>query len=129
MLAIDDITPLPGPGLIAGEQTLAAKRDAIQAFVDATLQAMEEISADPELGLEDAIAVVPDLATNRDAQLAVLEATVEAWHSPYTQQHGLGAIDQDAWAASLDFMRDLADSNIPADLTVDQLVTTELIAE
>jgi NitT/TauT family transport system substrate-binding protein len=129
MLAIDEITPLPGPGLIVGTTTLAAKRDALQAFVDATLRAMEEVAADPEAGLEDSIAVVPDLATNREGQLAVLQATVEAWQSPYTQEHGTGAIDQDAWAASLDFMRGLPDSNIPAELTAEQLLSTELIAE
>jgi NitT/TauT family transport system substrate-binding protein len=129
MLTIDDITPLPGPGLIVGSATLESKRDALAAFVEATLRAMDEIAADPAAGLEDAIAVVPDLANDREGQLAVLEATVAAWQSPYTQQNGTGAIDEDAWIASLDFMRGLPDSNIPADLTVDQLVTTELIDE
>ncbi len=128
-LTIDEVTPLPGPGLIVGASTLQAKRDALRAFVAATLRAMTEIAANPELGLEDAIAVVPDLANDREGQLAVLEATVEAWQSPYTRQNGMGAIDHDAWAISLDFMRGLADSNIPADLTVDELVTTELIDE
>lgn len=136
VIAIDEITPLPGPGLIVGEAMLssssisaARQRDALRAFIAATLRAMEEIAADPQAGLEDSIAVVPDLANNREGQLAVLEATVEAWQSSYTQQHGPGAIDRDAWATSLDFMRGLTDSNIPADLTVDQLVTSELIEE
>jgi NitT/TauT family transport system substrate-binding protein len=128
-LTIDEITPLPGPGLIVGTSTLESKREALRAFVATTLRAMEEIAADPSLGLEDSIAVVPELANDRDGQLAVLEATVEAWQSPYTQEHGAGAIDHDAWADSLEFMRGLADSNIPADLTVEQLVTTELIDE
>lgn len=124
---IDQITPLPGPGLTVGEQTLASKGDALRAFVAATLRAMSEITADPEAGLEDAIAVVPELAVDRSVQLAILEATIEMWHSPYTDANGLGAVDQDAWSESLEFMRGLPDSNIPADLKADELTTEELL--
>ena len=49
------------------------------------------------------------------------------WHSPYTEANGLGAIDPEAWSESLEFMRGLPDSNIPADLTADELVTQELL--
>ncbi len=127
LLTIDEITPLPGPGLTVGVATLAAKKDALRAFVAATLRAMDEIKADPELGLDDTFAVAPDLAANRDLQLAILEATIQTWDSPYTQEHGAGSINSDAWQASLDFMRGLPDSNIPADLTVDKLVTDDLL--
>ncbi len=126
-LTIDQITPLPGPGLIVGTATLTTKRDALTAFVTATLRAMDEIAADPQLGLDDTIAQVPDLGSNKDAQLAVLQATIPMWGSPYTQAHGSGAIDHDAWSKSLDFMRGLSGSNIPSSLAVDQLVTEELL--
>jgi hypothetical protein len=127
LLTIDEITPLPGPGLTVGEPTLVTKRDALRAFVAATLLAMDEIKADPDLGLDDTFALVPDLATNRDQQRAILVATVEMWSSPYTDQHGPGAIDAEAWARSLNFMRGLPDSNIGADLTADRLVTEDLL--
>jgi hypothetical protein len=58
VLGIDDVTPLPGPGLIAGTSTLETKHDAVAAFVAATLRAMEEIEADPNVGL-DAPSAVP----------------------------------------------------------------------
>ena len=127
VLDVDAITPLPGPGLTVGESTLAGKRDAVRAFVAATLRAMEEISVDPEAGLEDAIDVVPELGNDRATQLAILEATIEMWRSPYTEAHGLGAIDRDAWSRSLEFMRGLPDSNIPSGLAVDQLVLEDLL--
>jgi NitT/TauT family transport system substrate-binding protein len=127
ILDIDQLTPLPGNGLTVGTATLAAKPEAIRAFVAATLRAMGEISASPQAGLDDAIAVVPELANDRATQLAILEATIEMWNTPYTDAHGLGAIDPAAWAASLDFMRGLPDSNIPSTLTADQLVTTEVL--
>ena len=126
-LTIDEITPLPGPGLIVGAATLAAKHEALRAFVAATLRAMTEIIANPQVGLDDSIAQVPDLASTRATQLAILQATIETWQSPYTVQNGLGAINPDAWATSLNFMRNLPDSNIPQTLTVDQLVTEDLL--
>jgi NitT/TauT family transport system substrate-binding protein len=127
VIAIDGITPLAGPGLIVGEGTLAARRDAIQRFVSATVQAMSEIAADPSIGLEDAIAVVPELAADREGQLAILQATVEMWRTADTSEHGMTWVDRDAWARSLEFMRSLPDSNIPADLTVDRLITQEFM--
>ena len=127
LLAIDDVTPLPGPGLTGGESTLAAKRGALRDFVAATLRAMDEIEANPELGLDAAIAVVPELADQRDAQRAILDATIAMWESPYTAANGRGAIDTQAWQTSLEFMRGLPDSNIPADLTADKLVTEDLL--
>lgn len=127
LLTIDEITPLPGPGLTVGESTLASKREALRAFVAATLRAMDEIEANPELGLDAAIAVVPELADQRDAQRAILDATIAMWESPYTAENGPGAIDAPAWQASIEFMRGLPDSNIPADLTAAKLVTEELL--
>jgi NitT/TauT family transport system substrate-binding protein len=138
LLTVDEITPLPGPGLIVSDEIVigidrtgtvkqAQKADAIRSFIAATLRAMGEIKANPELGLDDTFAVAPDLAANRDLQRAILDATIQTWDSAYTQEHGAGAIDADAWQESLDFMRGLPDSNIPADLTVDKLVTDDLL--
>jgi ABC-type nitrate/sulfonate/bicarbonate transport system substrate-binding protein len=128
-LTIDQITPLPGPGLIVGTSTLANpdKHDALKAFVAATLRAMDEIAANPQLGLDDSIAQVPELGSDKATQLAILNATIAMWSSPYTQANGTGAIDTDAWTKSLDFMRGQSGSNIPASLTPAQLVTQELL--
>ena len=90
VLRVDEITPLPGPGLVVGAATLRDKAPALRAFVAATLRAMEEIAADPTLGLDAAVVAVPELEQDRTRQLAVLEATIEMWHSPYTLEHGLG---------------------------------------
>jgi NitT/TauT family transport system substrate-binding protein len=126
VLRVDEATPLPGQGLTVGS-AMSAKKEALQAFVAATLRAMEEITANPQLGLEDSIASVPDLGADRAGQLAILNATVEIWHSPYTDQHGLGAIDKDAWTSSIEFMKTLPDLGVSADLTADQLLTEDLL--
>ena len=127
VMRVDDITPLPGPGLIVGEGTLANKREALRAFVAATLRAMEEIVDDPAAGLDDAINAVPELGEAPERQLAILRATIEMWQSPYTLAHGMGRIDRAAWQQSIDFMRELPDSVVTPELSADQLVTEELL--
>jgi putative riboflavin transport system substrate-binding protein len=104
VLHVDDSVPLPGPGLIAGTKTLDAKHDAIAGFVAATLRAMKEIQANPAAGLDAAIKAVPELASDRDGQAAVLAATVQSWSGPAQQAHGVGAIDQAGWTTSISFM-------------------------
>jgi len=125
LLTIDAITPLAGPGLIVANDALSSKHDVIQRFVNATVRAMSEIAADPEAGLNDTIAVVPELGSDREGQLAILEATIAMWRPSDTSGHGMAWVDRDAWQQSLEFMQTLSDLNIPADLTVDDLISQE----
>ncbi len=120
VLRIDDITPLPGPGLITGTGTLDTKVAAISAFVKATLRAMDEITLDPQVGLDAAIAAVPDLASARAAQLAILDATIESWKGSVQAAYGLGAIDRAGWLASIEYLTTL--DLVPNPVTVDDLV-------
>jgi NitT/TauT family transport system substrate-binding protein len=124
-LHIDAITPLPGPGLIAGTATLSAKRDAIAAFVAATLRAMAEIKANPSVGLDAAIAAVPELASARDAQMAILTATIESWTGPRQAAAGLGAVDRAGWTQSIAYMSSLG--LVAKPVTVDDLVRDDLL--
>jgi NitT/TauT family transport system substrate-binding protein len=107
VLHVDGATPLPGPGLIAATKTIEAKHDSIAAFVAATLQAMNEIKADPAVGLEAALIAVPELASSKATQEAILAATIESWGGPIQADHGLGAIDRDGWTSSITFMTGL----------------------
>jgi NitT/TauT family transport system substrate-binding protein len=125
VLHIDGEVPLPGPGLIAGTATLDAKHDAIAAFVAATLRAMQEITANPTLGLDAAIKAVPELASQRDAQAAVLAATIEAWSGPIQKDRNLGAIDEAGWTASIPVLTQL--KLVPKPVTVEELVRTDLL--
>lgn len=127
VLRVDAITPLPGPGLVTGTSTLTAKREALRAFVAATLRAMQEIQADPQKGLDATFAVAPDLAADPAGQRAVLEATIAMWSNDYVNAHGLGAINSDAWASSVAFMRGLPDSGVTRDIPVNELIDSALL--
>ena len=126
VLRVSDVAPLPGPGLVVGTDTVESKGDALRAFTAATIRAMEEISADPQVGLEAAFERVPELAEDPETQLAILEATVDSWVSDYATEHGLGAVDRDVWESGLKIMRSLPDSTVNEELTVDDLVTDAL---
>jgi NitT/TauT family transport system substrate-binding protein len=129
VLRVDEITPLPGPGLIASDETINTKTEAVRRFVAATLRAMKDVADDPQIGLDAAIKVEPTLGADqatRDAQVAILQATVDTWKSPYTLANGLGAIDKAAWSASIDFMKTLP-GLVPNPVTVDDLVTLDLL--
>jgi putative riboflavin transport system substrate-binding protein len=125
VLHVDDSVPLPGPGLIAGTKTLDAKHDAIAAFVAATLRAMNEIKANPSVGLDAAIKAVPELASDNAGQAAVLAATVDSWSGTAQKAHGLGAIDQAGWTTSIGFMDKL--KLLAKSVTTEDLVRTDLL--
>ncbi len=124
VLTVDDVVPLPGPGLVTGTATLGSKADALRAFTAATLRAMEEIAANPQAGLDATFAAVLDLAADADLQRQILDATIATWKNPRTGA-ALGAIDRDGWQRSLDFMSGLG--LVPNPVTVDQLVDTSLL--
>jgi NitT/TauT family transport system substrate-binding protein len=123
VLALPPSDQLPGNGLIAGKAALTgSKADAIRRFIAATRKATEEIIADPEVGLEAAIVRVPELATDRAAQLAVLEATIDTWQNDFTAANGIGAVDPAVWERSIAFMSGLPDSPVAKPVTVDECI-------
>ncbi len=125
VLGVPAATPLPGPGLIASEATMASKDAALRAFVAATLRAMDEIAADPQKGIDASVKAVPELGKDPELQLAILKATIDTWKSPSGEPYG--TIDRAGWQKSIDFMSSLG--LVPNPVTVDGLVTDQLLAK
>lgn len=122
--------PFAGPGLISSPETIAAKRDAISAFIAVTLDAMEQISANPQLGVDATAAVVPEVVADAETSarsLAVMRATVGVWRGAAQESGGLGAIDRAGWMTSLAFLRALPEQGIRADLLVEELIDETLL--
>jgi len=130
VLHVDSVVALPGPGLIAGTGTaLGPKRDAVAAFVGATLRAMTEIAAQPSLGLDAAIKAVPELGKDtatRATQQAILAATIATWSSP-DGGGSFGTIDEQGWKDSLAYLTKLG--LVPNPVTVDQLIQRDLMPQ
>jgi NitT/TauT family transport system substrate-binding protein len=118
VLHIDDVIALPGPGLITGTAMLESDNNAVAQFVSTTLSAMEEIAADPDKGLDAAIAAVPELAADRAKQAAILDATIATWAPPGGGE--FGEIDEAGWEASVDYLVTLG--LVPNPVSVERLV-------
>jgi putative riboflavin transport system substrate-binding protein len=125
VLTIDDITPLPGPGLISSKTTLDAKHDAIARFVAVTLDAMARVKADPQAGMDAAAKSVDGLKADDATQRAVLDATIDMWAGPVQKANGLGAIDTAGWTASIAYLDSLKLLKDP--VTAEQATRTDLL--
>jgi NitT/TauT family transport system substrate-binding protein len=123
VLHVDSVVALPGPGLIASTSTLGGKRDAVAAFIAATLRAMTEIAANPAVGLDAAIAAVPELGKDRATQAAILDATIATWKP--AGGGAFGTIDRNGWSASAAYMTTLG--LVPNPVSVDDLVRSDLL--
>jgi len=128
VLTLPAASQLPGPGLIVSATALnGLKKDAMRAFVAATAHAMRDIEADPAKGVDAAITRIPELATDRAGQLAVLQATIALWESDYTRANGLGAVDPALWERSIAFMAGLPDKLLAAPVTAADCTSTALL--
>ena len=128
VLALPPASQLPGPGLIVSAAALTGpKRDALKAFIAATQHAMRDIEADPQKGLDAAVTRIPELATDRPAQQAVLQATIALWESDYTRANGLGAVDSSLWDRSIAFMAGLPDKLLARPVTIADCISSALL--
>jgi len=101
LLTLDELAPLPGPGVIVGDELLADDPELVRAFTGAVAAAQAAVIADPEVGFAAAEASVPTIAEDPDTARAVLDATVELWEGDGFAD---GAIDRDLWAAGYETM-------------------------
>lgn len=124
VFTIDEVAPLPGPGVIVGDDLLEADRDLVAAFALATLHAQNVITTDPEAGLEAAITEVPAIADDRTTASAVLDATIRLWRG--AADLPTGNIDADVWASGYETMQSLGfiDGSVPLDEMIDQVLGT-----
>ena len=112
LLTVDEIAPLPGPGLIVGEDLLSDDPDLVRAFVEATAAAQAEVIGDPDSGFAAAETAVPTIAEDPDVARAVLDATIELWRG---EEFASGRIPEDLWRAAYETMQRLGfiDGSVP----------------
>ena len=126
LLTVEQFAPLPGPGVIAGDDLRGADPDLMQRFIDAAASAMAQVAADPQVGVDAAVVAVPAIASDKATALAVLTATVELW----TQAAGgvSPAIDRELWEKGYATMERLGfiDGSVPLDeMIVEEIVPSD----
>jgi NitT/TauT family transport system substrate-binding protein len=121
VFTIDEAAPLPGPGMIVGDELLDADPELVRAFVEATAAAQAAVIEDPQLGFTAAEEAVPEIAENPEVARAVLDATVELWEGDGFAD---GAIDVALWESGYRTMERLGliDGSIP----LDEMIVTDL---
>ena len=62
LMTIDDVAPLPGPGMIVGDDLLADDPELVRAFTEAVAAAQADVIADPDMGFAAAEQAVPAVA-------------------------------------------------------------------
>ena len=122
LLTIDELTPLPGPGIITGDELLADDPELVRVFAEATARAQAAVIEDPDLGFAAAEAEVPTIAEDPEIARAVLEATAELWAG---EGFADGAIDEALWAVGYDTMQRLGfiDGSVP----LEEMIATEVV--
>jgi NitT/TauT family transport system substrate-binding protein len=122
LLTVDDIAPLPGPGLIVGDELLADDPELVRAFAEAVAAAQAEVIADPAIGFSAAEEAVSTIAEDPEVARAVLDATVELWEG---DGFANGAIDLDLWETGYATMERLGfiDGSVP----MDEMVAPDVI--
>jgi NitT/TauT family transport system substrate-binding protein len=120
LMTVDEFAPLPGPGIVAGDELLDSDVELAHAFAGAVVTAQEQIAADPGRGGDAALEEVPAIADDRETATAVLEATIEAWGTAWRS----GAIVRPVWDTGYATMRRLAfiDGSVPVDEMYDLFV-------
>jgi NitT/TauT family transport system substrate-binding protein len=101
LLTLDELAPLPGPGVIVGDELLADDPELVRAFTSALAAAQAEVIADPDIGFAAAEAEVPTINEDPDTARDVLDATVELWEGDGFAD---GAVDRDLWETGYETM-------------------------
>jgi NitT/TauT family transport system substrate-binding protein len=124
LLTVDDIAPLPGPGVIVGDELLEADPDLVRAFAQATAAAQAAVIEDPERGFAAAEATVPSIAEDPDVARAILDATIELWRGT---GFASGRIPADVWDAGYSTMERLGfiDGSVP----LEEMIAPDVLGE
>lgn len=109
LLTVDEAAPLPGPGLIVGDDLLGSDPALAADLARAVQRAVAAIAAAPEIGFDAAAEAVPAIGEERETALAVLEATIPLWST-----NG-GRIDLAVWGSGYETMVSLGfiDGSVP----------------
>lgn len=122
MLTVDDVAPLPGPGVITSDDLLASDPELARAFAEATAAAQAAVIEDPDVGFAAAEQAVSTISEDPDIARAVLEATIELWRG---DGFGQGRLDRDVWQTGYATMQALG--FIDGSVALDEMIAPELL--
>jgi NitT/TauT family transport system substrate-binding protein len=122
LLLVDQEAPLPGPGVIVGDELLGTDPDLVRAFAQATAAAQAAVIEDPDLGFAAAQEAVPAIVEDPEVARAVLEATIELWRGTRFAE---GRIPLELWASGYQTMQLIGfiDGSVP----LEEMIAPEVL--
>jgi len=91
-------------GIVANTNYLAAKPEAVKAFILATGQAVAIAKSDPDRAINAIIKRMPEQARNRDVLRRQLLLSFDAMSTPNNKDKPFGWMSEDDWAATQEVM-------------------------
>jgi NitT/TauT family transport system substrate-binding protein len=122
VMTVDQIAPLPGPGMIVGDALLSSDPLIVEAFAAATVRAQTTIAGDVQEGFDAAVVAVPAIRSDKATALAVLRATTELWKGSAGSPNP--DIDYAIWTKGYQTMRQLG--FIDGSVSVDDMISQVL---
>lgn len=122
---INDIFPAMAQAMLASDEIIEQRPEAVQGFVKATLKAVREIQADPEQAAADYVAAVPN-HTGKEAQIADILGRYSRLVYPTSAPLKLGQFDEARLRTVQDFYlrNDIVRRAVPVEETfTNQFVT------
>ena len=116
-----DYFDLVGHGVVTGETQMRDNPKRVQAFVRATLKGMDYALKNPDEAFEICLKFAPESGgPNAEVQKQVMLESMRLWQSSFTDVHGLGSSDPEAWSVAQQSMLEwgLIPKEIPAELLV-----------
>lgn len=105
-----------GSGVFTSEKMIAEKPDVVQRFVDAYLKAFKFVVENPKQAVDIVVKANPEYRGKEETLLMQLDADIKStFFSPYTKQHGIGAISDKQWSATAQVLKE--QGMLPADFS------------
>jgi NitT/TauT family transport system substrate-binding protein len=105
-----------GSGLFTSEKTIAEKPDLVQRFVNAYVKAFQFVVDNPKEAIDIVVKANPQYKGKEETLMSQLSADIKAtFFSPYTKEHGIGAISEKQWNATAQVLKD--QKVLPADFS------------
>jgi NitT/TauT family transport system substrate-binding protein len=106
-----------GSGLFTSEKVIAEKRDVVQRFVNAYMQAFADVIASPSEAADIIIEANPEYRPKKDVLVKQIEADIKStFFSPDTKAHGIGWMTKNAWASTTKILLDQGVMKRPIDV-------------
>lgn len=112
VIEVSQYLDLVANGLVTNEKTVQDNPELLRRMVRASLRGLRDTLADPTAAFEMTLEAVPEAAKTRDAQQAVLNASVPFW-----QSDRLGYNEAAAWETTAHFMQDVGIIQTAVDVT------------